>query len=171
MSPTMIQQTNNNNSLTLEEIMNNYMNNNYNMILLDNELNEIFRLANAEFINYRKENNKLKKKINKLNTMKLQFQNEINNYNILKNTYLSKINNLNITNNENTTNNDNTINNENTTNNSTCCICMTNSNNFIYTTCGHMSCCQNCVSRLDRCPVCRDNNGHFIQVYNVGINN
>lgn len=172
MSQIMMPQINKNECLTLQEMMNNYMNNNFNTITSDNELNLIFILANVEFTCYRKDINKLKNKIKKLNDIKSDLENEVNNYNILKRSYLCKINEnrlLERTNNSNTTNILNPINIPNTTNNTSCCICMNNPNNFIYTTCGHMSCCQNCVYRIDRCPICRDNNGNFIEVYNAGM--
>ena len=59
----------------------------------------------------------------------------------------------------------------NATANTLCSICMTNPNNFINTSCGHMSVCSNCLSRIANiCPICRQI-GNYIQVHNSGVSN
>ena len=44
-----------------------------------------------------------------------------------------------------------------------CCICNEEPRTFVNTSCGHMCSCQNCTSRLNRCPICRAE-GTFIRV-------
>ena len=52
---------------------------------------------------------------------------------------------------------------ESATSDELCCICNEEPRTFVNTSCGHMCSCQNCTSRLDRCPICRAQ-GTFIRV-------
>lgn len=50
-----------------------------------------------------------------------------------------------------------------------CCVCMTNPNNYINMSCGHMSVCGECHPRLDsKCPICRSE-GMFMKAINSGV--
>ena len=94
----------------------------------------------------------------------ITFKNEINNLNNEINNLNNEINNLNNVKNLNKT----TIE-QSSQLQSLCCICMTNPNNYINISCGHMCVCSNCLLNIDlTCPICRQI-GRYIEVYNSGV--
>lgn len=44
-----------------------------------------------------------------------------------------------------------------------CCVCLEQPSNFANNVCGHLCLCSNCVSQIEKCPICRQE-GLFIKI-------